>query len=186
MAWAGLHHHITDHQLFICLQYQKSLYLSRTNWFVGYVRPGTGFAVYERFCKEKKKNLVVFLTIKWTLSYSNVFLRKWNDKRNANAYYSEVMTHESLCVRPLRKWKQLKLKQELKALLDPEFSIITTFNISRTIWMIKSLKIVTYVLALDLLLHVLVLHHVMQFRNFYLVFLSVSQQGIAPCYTILE
>ena len=35
-------------------------------------------------------------------------------------------------------------------------------------------------MALDLLLHVLVLHHVMQFRNFYLVFLSVSQcQGIS-------
>ena len=29
-------------------------------------------------------------------------------------------------------------------------------------------------MALDLLLHVLVLHHVMQFWNFYLVFLSVS------------
>ena len=42
-------------------------------------------------------------------------------------------------------------------------------------------------MALDLLLHVLVLHHVMQFRNFYLVFLSVSQcQGIAPCYATLE
>ena len=41
-------------------------------------------------------------------------------------------------------------------------------------------------MALDLL-HVLVLHHVMQFRNFYLVFLSVSQcQGIAPCYASLE
>ena len=38
-------------------------------------------------------------------------------------------------------------------------------------------------MALDLLLHVLVLHHVMQFRNIYLVFLSVSQsQGIAPFY----
>ena len=42
-------------------------------------------------------------------------------------------------------------------------------------------------MALDLLLHVLVLHHVMQFRNFYLVFLSGSQcQGIAPCYATLE
>ena len=42
-------------------------------------------------------------------------------------------------------------------------------------------------MALDLLLHDLVLHHIMQFRNFYLVFLSVSQcQGIAPCYTTLE
>ena len=42
-------------------------------------------------------------------------------------------------------------------------------------------------MALDLLLHDLVLHHIMQFRNFYLVFLSVSQcQGIAPCYAILE
>ena len=42
-------------------------------------------------------------------------------------------------------------------------------------------------ITLDLLLHVLVLHHVMQFRNFYLVFLSVSQcQGIAPCYATLE
>ena len=49
------------------------------------------------------------------------------------------------------------------------------YNISRTIWMIKSLKIVTYVLwLLTLLLHVLELHHVMQFWNFYLVFLSVS------------
>ena len=36
-------------------------------------------------------------------------------------------------------------------------------------------------MALDLLLHVLVLHHIMQFRNFYLVFLSVSQ-----CYATLE
>ena len=44
-----------------------------------------------------------------------------------------------------------------------------------------------WLMALDLLLHVLVLHHVMQFRNFYLVFLSVSQcQGIAPCYATLE
>ena len=42
-------------------------------------------------------------------------------------------------------------------------------------------------MALDLFLHVLLLHHVMQFRNFYLLFLSVSQcQGIAPCYAILE
>ena len=44
-------------------------------------------------------------------------------------------------------------------------------------------------MALDLLLHVLVLHHVMQFMNFYLVFLSVSRcqgQGISPCYAILE
>ena len=42
-------------------------------------------------------------------------------------------------------------------------------------------------MALDLLLHVLVLHHVMQFMNFYLVLLSVSQcQGIAPCYATLE
>ena len=42
-------------------------------------------------------------------------------------------------------------------------------------------------MALDLLLHVLVLHHVMQFWNFYLLFLSVSQcQGIAPCYATLE
>ena len=44
-----------------------------------------------------------------------------------------------------------------------------------------------YLVALDLLVYVLVLHHVMQFRNFYLVFLSVSQcQGIAPCYATLE
>ena len=42
-------------------------------------------------------------------------------------------------------------------------------------------------MALDLLLHVLVLHHVMQFWNFYLLFLSVSQcQGITPCYATLE
>ena len=42
-------------------------------------------------------------------------------------------------------------------------------------------------MALDLLLYVLVLHHVMQFRDFYLVFLTVSQcQGIAPCYASLE
>ena len=42
-------------------------------------------------------------------------------------------------------------------------------------------------MALDLLLHVVVLHHSMQFRNFYLVFLSVSQcQGIAPYYVTLE
>ena len=42
-------------------------------------------------------------------------------------------------------------------------------------------------MALDLLLHVLVLRHVMQFMNFYLVLLSVSQcQGIAPCYATLE
>ena len=42
-------------------------------------------------------------------------------------------------------------------------------------------------MGLDLLVHVLVLHHVLQFRNFYLVFLSVSQcQGIAPCYASLE
>ena len=42
-------------------------------------------------------------------------------------------------------------------------------------------------MALDLLLPVLVLHHIMQFRKFYLVFLSVSQcQGIAPCYATLE
>ena len=42
-------------------------------------------------------------------------------------------------------------------------------------------------MALDLLLHVLVLHHALQFRNFYLVFPSVSRcQDIAPCYTILE
>ena len=41
-------------------------------------------------------------------------------------------------------------------------------------------------LAVDLL-HILALHHIMQFRNFYLVFLRVSQcQGIAPCYAILE
>ena len=38
-----------------------------------------------------------------------------------------------------------------------------------------------------LLLHDLVLHHAMQFRNLYLIFLSVSQcQGISPCYAILE
>ena len=55
------------------------------------------------------------------------------------------------------------------------------YNISRTILMIKSLKIVTYVL------YGLVLRHVMQFWNFYLVFLSGSQcQGIAPCYASLE
>ena len=42
-------------------------------------------------------------------------------------------------------------------------------------------------MALDLLVHVLVLHHVMQFRNFDLVFLSVSQcEGIAPCYATLK
>ena len=42
-------------------------------------------------------------------------------------------------------------------------------------------------MALDLLLHVLVLHHVMQFLNFYLVFLGVSQcEGIAPSYATLE
>ena len=44
-------------------------------------------------------------------------------------------------------------------------------------------------MALDLLLHVLILHHVMQFRIFYLVllFLSGSQcQDIAPCYATLE
>ena len=42
-------------------------------------------------------------------------------------------------------------------------------------------------MALDLLVHALVLHHVIQFQNFYLVFLSVSLfQGIAPCYAILE
>ena len=42
-------------------------------------------------------------------------------------------------------------------------------------------------MALDLLLHVLVLHYVMQFWNFYLVFLSGSQsQGIAPYYATLE
>ena len=34
---------------------------------------------------------------------------------------------------------------------------------------------------------VITCYHVMQFRNFYLVFLSVSQcQGIAPCYATLE
>ena len=38
-------------------------------------------------------------------------------------------------------------KQELKALLDPKFSIFTTF-VDWTNWMIKSLKIVTYVLWL--------------------------------------
>ena len=37
-----------------------------------------------------------------------------------------------------------------------------------------------WIMALDFLLHVLVLHHIMQFWNFYLVFLTVSQcQGIA-------
>ena len=45
-------------------------------------------------------------------------------------------------------------------------------------------------MALDLKLHYLsidFLHHIMQFRNFYLVFLGVSQcQGIAPCYATLE
>ena len=42
-------------------------------------------------------------------------------------------------------------------------------------------------MAHGLLLHVLVLYHVMQFRNFYLVFLSVSQyQCIAPCYAIYD
>ena len=41
-------------------------------------------------------------------------------------------------------------------------------------------------IALDMV-QVLVLHHVIQFQNFYLVFLSVSLfQGIAPCYAILE
>ena len=44
-----------------------------------------------------------------------------------------------------------------------------------------------WLMAHDLLLHILVLHHVMQFWNFYFVFLSVSQcQGIAPCYATLE
>ena len=34
---------------------------------------------------------------------------------------------------------------------------------------------------------VLVFHHVLQFWNLHLVFLSVSQcQGIAPCYVTLE
>ena len=62
--------------------------------------------------------------------------------------------------------------------------VFHNYNISRTIWMIKS---DLCLMALDLFLHVLVMHHVMQFRNFYLVFLSVSQyQGIAPCYAILE
>ena len=38
-----------------------------------------------------------------------------------------------------------------------------------------------------LLLHDLVLHHAMQFRNLYLIFLCVSQcQGIPPCYATLE
>ena len=51
----------------------------------------------------------------------------------------------------------------------------------------KSEKSNSCLMALDLLLHDLVLHHIMQFQNFYLVFLSVSQcQGIAPCYTTLE
>ena len=76
-------------------------------------------------------------------------------------------------------------KQELKALLDPEISIIATFL--EIFYHKKSENSELCLMALDLLLHVLVLHHVMQFRNFYLVFLSISQcQGFAPCYAILE
>ena len=49
----------------------------------------------------------------------------------------------------------------------------------------KSENIDLCLVALDMLVHVL--HHVLQFRNFYLAFLSVSQcQGIAPCYATLE
>ena len=62
------------------------------------------------------------------------------------------------CVFTIRD--DLKIKQELKALLDPEF--IHYYNISRTILMIKSLKIVTSVLWL------------------------LPCLGIAPCYAILE
>ena len=70
-------------------------------------------------------------------------------------------------------------KQELKALLDP---FLENYLDDK-----KSENSDLCLMALDLLLHVLVLHHVMQFRNFYLLFLSVSQcQGIAPCYATLE
>ena len=62
-------------------------------------------------------------------------------------------------------------KQELKALLDQEISIITTFLEDDKTSENSDLCL----MALDLLFHVLVLHHVMQFRNLYLVFLSVSQ-----------
>ena len=76
-------------------------------------------------------------------------------------------------------------KQELKALLDPEFSIIRTFQ--NYLDDKKSENSDLCLMALDLLLLVLLLDHVKQFRNFDLVFLSVSQcQGIAPCYATLE
>ena len=63
--------------------------------------------------------------------------------------------------------------------------VFNHYNISRTIWMIKSLKIVTYVSWL--LTCCYMSWYCTMLCNFYLVFLSVSQcQGIAPCYAILE
>ena len=64
--------------------------------------------------------------------------------------------------------KQANYKKELKALLDPEFSIIIIIDDK------KSENSDLCPMALELLLYVSVLHQVMQFPNFYLVFLSVS------------
>ena len=52
------------------------------------------------------------------------------------------------------------MQQELKALLDPESSIITEFSDDE-----KSEDSDLWHMALDLLLHVLVLHHVVQLLN---------------------
>ena len=77
-------------------------------------------------------------------------------------------------------------KQELKALLDPVLSIITTYLVIYDDKKSENSEL-CLIMALDLLLHCFVLHHFMPFWNYYLLFLSVSQcQGIAPCYAILE
>ena len=130
-----------------------------------------------------------FCTLCFEHCYRKINSLNWKLKQDLQHLFISLKTvirEEDRCLLNLKSWYKCFKTIAESSHRSRVFHYYKISNI--TIWMIKSLKISDLCLmALDLLLHVVVLHHSMQFRNFYLVFLSVSQcQGIAPCYATLE